>query len=56
MSDLVVKKSAVRDEADDFNVGGGFYEELDGEVRRLIQNSVQRAEDNGRRTVKARDV
>lgn len=51
----VLKKSGVKDEAD-LNVGQDFYEALDEEVKRLIARAEDRAEDNGRRTVKARDV
>jgi histone H3/H4 len=52
----VLKKSGVRDAADGVNVGSDFYDALDDEVKDLIERAVERAEDNGRRTVKARDV
>ena len=52
----VLKKSGVRDAADGVNVGSDFYDALDEEVKRLVERAVERAEDNGRRTVKARDV
>jgi histone H3/H4 len=52
----VLKKSGVRDAADGVNVGSDFYDALDDEVKRLVERAVERAEDNGRRTVKARDV
>lgn len=52
----VLKKSGVREAADGVNVGSDFYESLDEEVKRLIQRAVERAEQNGRRTVKSRDV
>ncbi len=52
----VLKKSGVRDAADGVNVGSDFYEELDAEVKRLIERAVERAQENGRKTVKARDV
>lgn len=55
MPDLI-KKSGVREAADGVNVGSDFYESIDEEVRRLVERSVERAEANGRRTVKARDV
>ncbi len=52
----VLKKSGVRDAASGVNVGSDFYSALDSEVKRLISRAVERAEENGRRTVKARDV
>ena len=52
----VLKKSGVRDAADGVNVGSDFYEALDEAVQDMIHRAVERAEENGRRTVKARDV
>lgn len=52
----VLKKSGCRDAADGVNVGSDFYDALDEKVKDLIERAVERAEDNGRRTVKARDV
>ena len=52
----VLKKSGVRDAADGVNVGSDFYDSLDDHVKDLIDRAVDRAEENGRRTVKARDV
>ncbi len=52
----VLKKSGVRDAADGVNVGSDFYEALDDRVKGIIERAVERAEENGRRTVKARDV
>ncbi len=52
----VLKKSGVREEADGVNVGSDFYEALDERVKELIDRAVERADHNGRRTVKARDV
>lgn len=52
----IVKKSAVRDAANGMNVGSDFYEALDEQVEELIDRAVERAEENGRRTVKARDA
>ncbi len=52
----VLKKSGVRDAASGVNVGSDFYSALDNEVKSLINAAVERAEANGRRTVKARDV
>lgn len=52
----VLKKSGVRDAASGVNVGSDFYDALDDRVKDLISRAVDRAEENGRRTVKARDV
>jgi len=52
----VLKKSGVREAADGVNVGSGFYDALDDRVKELIERAVDRADGNGRRTVKARDV
>lgn len=55
MSD-VIKKSGVREAAEDVNVGSDYYDALDDRVKELIERTVERADGNGRRTVKARDV
>lgn len=52
----IIKKSAVREQADGVNVGNDFYEALDDRVKELLEDSVERAEGNGRKTVKARDA
>ncbi len=52
----VIKKAGVRDTAKDVNVGSDFYEELDDKVKEYINRAVERAEANGRKTIKARDV
>jgi len=52
----VLKKSGVREAAGDLNVGSDFYDELDEHVKREIERAVERAQANGRKTVKARDV
>jgi len=52
----VLKKSGVREAADGMNVGSDVYEALDDEVKELISRAAERADGNGRRTIKARDV
>ncbi len=52
----VLKKSGVREAAEGVNVGSDFYTELDRRVQDLIRRAVERAEENGRKTVKARDA
>lgn len=51
----LITKQAVREQTE-HNIGSAVYEELEDEVKELIQKAVERAEANGRRTVKARDV
>ena len=51
----ILKKSGVKDHAD-ANVGSDFYEALDEQVKELIDRAVERADANGRRTIKARDA
>lgn len=51
-----VKKSGVREAADGMNVGTEVYEEVDRQVQDMIRRAVERAQENGRKTVKARDV
>jgi histone H3/H4 len=55
MADIIVK-TAVRNAVDDLNVGAEFYEELDAEVQTLLDDAERRAQDNGRKTVQARDL
>ena len=55
MADIIVK-AAVRDAVDDLNVAADFYDELDAEVQALLDNAERRAQDNGRKTVQARDL
>lgn len=55
MADHIVK-AAVRTAVDNMNVGGDFYDELDAEVQTLLDDAAQRAQDNNRKTVQARDL
>jgi len=52
----VLKKSGVRDAVSDSNVGADFYDALDERVKELISRAEDRAQDNGRKTLKSRDV
>ncbi|MDY6770019.1 MAG: DUF1931 domain-containing protein [Candidatus Nanohaloarchaea archaeon] len=52
----IVKKSGVREAAQGVNVGADFYEELDRRAQEMVERAVDRAQENGRKTVKARDV
>lgn len=52
----VIVKSAVKDCCKGFNVSADFYDALDKEVQNTIKRASQRAKDNGRKTVQARDI
>jgi histone H3/H4 len=55
MADTITK-SGVRDAAGGMNVGTEVYDELDTRVREMIDRAADRAQENGRKTLKARDV
>ncbi|EMA48427.1 hypothetical protein [Halococcus salifodinae] len=55
MADLIVQ-AAVKDQLTDHNVSSDFYDALDGEVKDLLADAAQRAEDNDRKTVQSRDL
>jgi len=55
MTDLVVK-SKVKEYVGDMSVGAEFYEALSNDVARLIDRAKARCKENGRSTLKARDV
>jgi histone H3/H4 len=54
--ETLIVKSAVKDHAESMNVGGEFYEELNAEVSDLLADAMERARDNDRKTVQARDL
>jgi histone H3/H4 len=55
MADLIVQ-SAVKDQLEGHNVAIDFYDALDEEVASILEDAVQRAEENDRKTVQARDL
>jgi histone H3/H4 len=55
MSDLVVK-SKVKEFVGDMSVGADFYDALSKKVETLINEAKARCKENGRSTLKARDV
>lgn len=55
MANLIVK-SAVKNELDEMNVAGDFDDALDEEVRELLADAAQRAQDNDRKTIQPRDL
>ena len=56
MADLLVVKAKVKEYAKGMNVAGDFAEALSDKVAVLIKEAAERAKDNGRATVKARDL
>jgi histone H3/H4 len=55
MADSIIK-NAVRDAVDGLHVSADFYDALDDEVQVLLDDAERRAQDNGRKTVQARDL
>jgi histone H3/H4 len=56
MAEMLVVKSKIKDVAKNMNVAGDFAEALSAEVKKLIEAAARRAKDNGRATVKPRDL
>jgi histone H3/H4 len=53
----MVVKSAVRDSVKGkFNVSEDFLTALDAEIARIVKRASERAKDNGRKTLKGRDI
>ncbi|WP_273836927.1 DUF1931 domain-containing protein [Halococcus sp. PRR34] len=55
MADLIVH-STVKEQLADQNVSSDFYGALDDEVSELLADAAQRADENDRKTVQARDL
>ncbi len=51
-----ITKAGVREAAGNVNVGSDVYRELDRQVQQMIKRATKRAKENGRKTLKARDV
>ena len=56
MADMLIVKSAVKAAAGEYNVGADFYEKLNEGVAWKIKRAMERCEQNGRKTLQARDV
>lgn len=56
MADLLVVRSKIKDTAKNMNVAGDFAEELSKKVEVLVKDAMRRAKENGRATIKARDL
>lgn len=52
----IVKKAPIRDAVEPMNVGAEFYQEVDEHVKEFLERAADRAEANGRKTLKARDA
>lgn len=55
VTDIIVNAS-VEEELSGVNVSSDFYDALDSEVKDLLADAKQRAQDNDRKTVQARDL
>lgn len=53
--DFIISKSRTK-ASSSLNVSGDFYGALDATVRELIKQAEQRAENNGRRTLRPHDL
>jgi histone H3/H4 len=53
---MLIVKNAVKEAAGNKNVSGDFYDQLDAKVKELISRAAERAEANGRKTIKPRDL
>lgn len=51
-----ITKAGVREAAGNVNIGADVYDELDQRVQQMIDRAADRARENGRKTLKARDV
>ena len=56
MAEILVVRSKVKEAAKGMNVAGDFADALSGRVQALINDASRRAKENGRSTVKARDL
>tara|TARA_Y100000310_G_scaffold336715_1_gene421999 strand:- start:338 stop:592 length:255 start_codon:yes stop_codon:yes gene_type:complete len=56
MSEILVVRSKIKDAAKGMNVAGDFADALSERVSVLVNDACRRAKDNGRATVKARDL
>ncbi len=56
MAEMLVVRSKVKEAAKGMNVAGDFADCLSEKVQALINDASRRAKENGRATVKARDL
>lgn len=59
-TEILVVQSKVREyvkgSKGEFNVGSDFVPELSARLERMLDDAMRRAKDNGRKTLKGRDV
>jgi histone H3/H4 len=55
MTDLIIK-SKIKDAVPELNVAGEVAEALNKKVAKLLEEAAERAKQNGRRTLQARDI
>ena len=53
---MLVVKAKIKDAAQGYNVAGDFADALDKKVEELVKAACARAENNGRKTVMAKDL
>ena len=53
---MIIVKSKVKDSASGCNVGGDFVDALNEKIHGEIKRAAERAEQNGRKTVQAKDL
>lgn len=56
MAEILVVRSKVKEFAKGMNVAGDFADALSVQVGSLIKDACRRAKENGRSTIKARDL
>ncbi|MBT4576895.1 DUF1931 domain-containing protein [Candidatus Woesearchaeota archaeon] len=56
MAEILVVRSKVKEFAKGMNVAGDFADNLSEKVGALIKDACRRAKENGRSTIKARDL
>jgi len=56
MSDMVVVRSKIKENAEGMNVASSFAEALNVEVVKLIKRACERSKENKRSTIQPRDL
>jgi len=56
MAESLVVKAKIKDVVGDYNVAGDLADALSDEVRKLLVKAKDRAKENGRKTIMAKDL
>ncbi|MGM5484395.1 MAG: DUF1931 domain-containing protein [Nanobdellota archaeon] len=56
MSEMLIIKAKVKDFAPGFNVAGDVADELDKKAKEMMKKACERARENNRKTVMAKDL